>query len=204
MFAGLRANHVAVRKVKNLTFVVTHAAECCDFANALAVKNDIKEVLHKDVQLLNEDWASKFIAEALKHKADAALIVGGFPCKDLSRQQNQEHRKNLQGKYSGLFYEIPRVKELLVKAASSTPLNQKVYHIVENVVMDRDPELAISDALRGRPTFIEAGTVCGATRLRLFWTDFESRPTAGETLERGPEKNKLKMIPVPASQKLDF
>ena len=49
----------------------------------------------------------------------------------LSRQQNQEHRKNLQGKYSGLFYEIPRVKELLVKAASSIPLNQKVYHIIE-------------------------------------------------------------------------
>lgn len=87
MFAGLRTCHLAVRKVKCMKFVVSHAAECCEFANALARKNEIEEVLHKDVQLLNEDWASDFIAEAVKQKADAALVVGGFPCIDLSRQQ---------------------------------------------------------------------------------------------------------------------
>lgn len=46
--------------------------------------------------------------------------------------------------------------------------------------------------------------MCGATRPRLFWTDFEIRPTTGEVLERGPERNKLKMIPVPVSEKLNF
>ena len=204
MFAGLRTCHVAVKKVKHLNFVVSHAAECCAFANAIAQKNGIQETLHRDVHLLNEEWAAAFIAEAVQQEADAILIAGGFPCKDLSRQQQQQDRKNLQGKYSGLFYEIPRVRELLVKAAAAASPTLKVYHIVENVVMDKDPETDISDALGGRPTLIEAGSVCGATRPRLFWTNFEIRPTAGEVLERTGNRNKLKLVPTPMAQKLDF
>ena len=99
---------MAVKKVEHLNVCGLPRRRMLRLCQCPGGQKNIQEVLHKDVRLLNEDWASKFIAEAVKHKADAALIVGGFPCKDLSRQQNQEHRKNLQGKYSGLFYEIPR------------------------------------------------------------------------------------------------
>ena len=117
LFAGLRTSHVAAAEVKNLEIVLTHSAEQCSFANKLAAKNKIKETLHTDVMSLTEAWAQAFVEEAIRLEAQAIVATAGFPCKDLSRQRGKG-RKNLEGQFSKLFYEIPRIKELLVKVAN--------------------------------------------------------------------------------------
>lgn len=108
LFAGLRTTHVAAKSVHNLSIVLSHAAEKCPFANHLARKNGIQEKLFLDVANLNDQWASDFVDEAEKLQAHAILIIGGFPCKGLSRQRGDK-RPNLKDKHSGLFYHIPRV-----------------------------------------------------------------------------------------------
>ena len=56
LFAGLRTVHVACKGVK-LKVVLCNAAEKCEFANRLAVKNNIQEELFLDVKAMNKAWA---------------------------------------------------------------------------------------------------------------------------------------------------
>ena len=67
-------------------------------------------------------------------------------------------------------------------------------HIIENVIMDEDPENTISEYLAERPTKIPAGPVCAANRDRLFWLDFSVSPMPGERLEKGTQRNVLTLV----------
>ena len=58
--------------------------------------------------------------------------------------------------------------------------------IVENVIMERQPHDEITDMLGCRPTLIDARYTCGASRPRLWWTDFEITALMTETLNRHP------------------
>ena len=99
LFAGLRTTHEAVKYVKNLEIVLSHAAEKCPFANKLAKKNKIKEKLFSDVEHMDETWAESFVKEAIEKGAVAILLIAGFPCKGLTRQ-NGKFRPNLKHKES--------------------------------------------------------------------------------------------------------
>ena len=55
--------------------------------------------------------------------------------------------------------------------------------------------------MRCHPTLVDAKYTCGASRPRLFWTDFEIVPLEGETHTRGASHNELKMIEDPDRSK---
>ena len=67
-------------------------------------------------------------------------------------------------------------------------------HIIEDEMMDKDPEDTISKHLAGRPIKISAGPVCVSNRDRLFWLVFSIEPVQGETLTLGTRRNELRLI----------
>ena len=69
LFAGLRTTHLAARQLEDACIVMAHAAEKCEFANRLAAKNKVAEVLHTDVRSLGETWAKSFVEDARKGSA---------------------------------------------------------------------------------------------------------------------------------------
>ena len=68
------------------------AAEKCPFANRLAKKNNIIEQLFEDVRSMDKKWAKDFVSDALAFKAKAILVIGGFPCKGLSKARGKANR----------------------------------------------------------------------------------------------------------------
>ena len=105
----------------------------------------------------------------------------------------------MENKDSILFWELTRILELVKRAAGSTI---SVKHIVENGMMDKEPESIISEHLGDRATKISASPVCAAARDRLFWFDFELQPFEDETLNKGHVRNELILEPNPES--IDF
>jgi site-specific DNA-cytosine methylase len=147
---------------------------------------------------LDSTWADAFVAEALRLKVRVILVIGGFPCKGLSHARGAS-RENLKNKDSILCWELTRILELMKRAAgNSIP----VKHIVENVMMDAEPENIISEHLGERATKISASPVCAAGRDRLFWFDFQLQPLEDESLIKGTTRNEL--ILEPDAERLDF
>ena len=171
LFAGLRTVHVAAKSTR-VNFVLCAAAEKCPFANKLAKNNRIMETLFEDVRSMNKNWGKNFISDAITLGAKCILVIGGVPCKGVSKARGT-NRENLKNKDSILFYEATRILELIRQAAGGKII---VRHIIENVIMDEDLENMISEYLAGRPTKIPAGPVCAANRDRLFWLDFTISP----------------------------
>ena len=81
---------------------------------------------------MDKAWATNFVAEAVRFKAAAILVTGGFPCKGLSRARGAA-RENLKNKDSILFWELKRIKDLLQSFACTTI---SIQHIIENIMMD--------------------------------------------------------------------
>ena len=65
------------------------------------------------------------------------------------------------------------------KAGSDIP----VRHMVENVLMEKEPEDVVSEQMGGHPTKIPAGPVWASNRDKLFWIDFTITPLEGEAWE---------------------
>ncbi|KAL2651864.1 hypothetical protein R1flu_019992 [Riccia fluitans] len=93
----------------------------------------------------------------IKDKVD--LIVGGFPCQDLSCMG---HRIGLHGKQSRLFFEMLRI----IKIFSPT------WFLAENVAsmtwIDRQE---ISNHLNTTPIEIDAEEITPSKRRRIYWTN---------------------------------
>ena len=192
LFAGLRTVHVAA-KTTGINFVLCASAEKCPFANMLAKKNKIAEKLFTDIKHMDKAWAKAFVADAIALGAKCIFVIGGFPCKGLSKARGKS-RENLKNKDSILFFEATRILEILRQASGRRIV---VHHAIENVVMDKDPESIITEHLAGRPTKIPAGPVCAATRDRLFWCDFSIEAAPGERLEQGTHRNTLHLAEDP-------
>ena len=189
LFAGLRTVHVAAEGL-NVEIVLCHAAEKCEFANKVAKKNKIKEVLHLDVQTLDLAWAKDFVAQAVEKEADVILVFGGFPCKGLSRCRGK-NKENLKNKDSKLFYDMLRIiRELKHVSGGKVPTK----FVVENVIMDGGPEDEITEELGCRPVLIDAKPVCASARERLWWMNFQLTANQGEVLDKGPRRNELKLV----------
>ena len=115
----------------------------------------------------------------------------------LARQKAS--RENLKNKNSIFFWELTRILELVKRAAGS---KIALKHIVENVMMDKEPEHIISEHLGDRATEISASPVAAAGRDRLFWFDFELQPLEDETLLKGTTRNEFILEPNP--ERVDF
>lgn len=89
------------------------------------------------------------------------LIVGGFPCQDLSSAK--ANRKGLDGKQSGLFWAMVDILEHL----------KPRWFLFENVasmrIKDRD---TITQTLGVEPIMIDAALVSAQRRRRLFWCNW--------------------------------
>ena len=197
LFAGLRTVHVAVKGTQ-LKVVLAHAAEKCSFANGLAKKNNIQEKLYLDVRDMDLKWAEAYVEEALERGAEVIVLFGGFPCKGLSKVRGAS-RENLENKDSKLFWELLRVIRELKKVAGG---RIRIYHAIENVMMDDEPEDTISHELGCRPVKIGAGPVCASARDRLFWLNFTMNKQEGEELQKGKRRDELTLKQDP--EKLNF
>ena len=133
-----------------------------------------------DVAELGQETVSNFLAILPSH--DMVLIVAGCPCKDLSRLKGG--RKNVDGKRSKLFYQLPRISEIAVKVS-----NVPVRFLVGNVVCDEEAMTMteITKELVIRPFSISAVAVSGPSRDRLYWADSVWSLKSGEE----EAKNKL-------------
>lgn len=93
------------------------------------------------------------------HNESIDLLVGGFPCQDLSIAGK---RVGLGGARSSLFWEFVR----LLKS------NSVKYFVLENVrSMKDDDRQVISSELGVEPIMIDASLVSAQSRKRYFWTN---------------------------------
>ena len=75
--------------------------------------------------------------------------------------------------------------------------NATTNFVVENVIMDSDPEAEISKELGCRPVLIDAKPVCASARERLWWLNFNLHAQQGEVLQKGSTRNELKLVEDP-------
>ena len=75
-----------------------------------------------------------------------------------------------------MFWESNRVIDKTHKIAGTDIPGR---HIVENVLMVKEPEDIISEQMGGRPTKIPAGPVCASNRDRCFRIEFTITPFEG-------------------------
>ena len=88
------------------------------------------------------------------------LVMGGFPCQDLSI--NKRGRQGLNGKRSGLFFELAR---------AITEIKPKYFLVENNWKMPEDAQKTISEVLGVEPILIDSALVSAQSRKRLYWTN---------------------------------
>jgi site-specific DNA-cytosine methylase len=92
---------------------------------------------------------------------DFDMIVGGFPCQDLSIAKSG--RQGLNGKRSGLFWTM--VSIMRIKSPK--------WFCIENVAsMPKEAKALITRELGVEPIIINAALVSGQNRKRLFWCNW--------------------------------
>lgn len=90
------------------------------------------------------------------------LLAGGSPCQGFSFAGKQ---LNFEDPRSKLFFEFVRLlKEI-------REYNPDVYFFLENVVMKKEYQAVISEALGVDPIFIDSSLVSAHMRKRLYWTN---------------------------------
>lgn len=108
-------------------------------------------------------------ADFTQFKGKIDIIIGGFPCVDLSSAGKQA---GLKAPRSGLFYEFLRAMEEC----------QPKYFLVENVVMKKEWEDIITSCLGVEPIEINSSLVSAQNRRRLYWTNI---PNVTQPEDRG-------------------
>lgn len=88
------------------------------------------------------------------------LLIAGFPCQDLSI--NTPNRQGLNGKRSGLFWELVRaIKEV----------KPKFFLVENNYKMPMEDLLTITDTLGVKPLSINSSLLSAQERKRFYWTN---------------------------------
>jgi DNA-cytosine methyltransferase len=120
-----------------------------------------------DVKLIDE--------KTIKEISPIHLIMGGFPCQDLSLAGKRE---GLSGSRSGLFVEFVRILKLVKK------YNKEVIFLVENVSgMNKEDLKIINQELKCEGVRINSADFSPQRRKRWYWTNIN--------LSKFPPVNKL-------------
>lgn len=99
------------------------------------------------------------------------LVMGGFPCTDLSIGKNI--RQGLKGQHSRLFWEQVRaIKEI----------NPRYFLVENNYRMPKKDEAIITETLGVEPIHINSAKVSAQNRDRLYWTNI---PNVGQPEDKG-------------------
>jgi len=132
---------------------------------------------------------SKITTKTLKSLGKCDLLVGGFPCTNLSSMANfHGGNKGLEGDQSKLFYEMLRIikitrpKYIIIENnASMSKSNQEIVTSELRKIKlhsSFSTHSSFSDTLVMTP--LNAANFSAQTRKRLFWTNFPITPcTAG-------------------------
>ena len=140
------------------------AVECDDGANRITSRRwpgtDIVSDIHLVTRDLVRSWSRKYLGVLEIH------IWSGFPCTDLSGVKY--NRENLQGRNSQLFYEVPRVTNLVKEEFGPGVC---VKEVVENVAsMDEDAAREISAELGCIPYKLDPSQAVPMRRPRFCWS----------------------------------
>ncbi len=101
------------------------------------------------------------------------LIIAGSPCQGFSFAGKQ---LNFEDPRSKLFFDFVR----LLKAVRKD--NPEVYFMLENVMMKKEFQDVISEALGVKPIFINSALVSAQNRKRIYWTNI---PYFGAPADKG-------------------
>ena len=127
-----------------------------------------------------DDKVVEHLAAAVGYKVDLILCGAGSPCQDLSSLR--AGGQGLLGEKSKLFFEVPRVIQLL-----KDHFNVPVESFVENVAsMTPENMMMFSDVLKCEPVLVDAKYFTHCRRPRLFWTSWGITPQVGEKLIAKP------------------
>lgn len=130
--------------------------------------------------------------EDLYHKVGHIdLIVGGFPCQNLSSAANMlGDNAGLDGKQSGIFYHLLRIMKCIAKLNDEK--KRKTFFMLENV---RDRRNVITPILQKAfkhdtvvMTELDGSHFSAQKRVRFIWTNFPVKPVPetlnGENLQK--------------------
>ena len=140
------------------------AVELDDAANRVTLRRWPGVILVRDVRMVTREvvrsWSLKFLQVSEIH------LWGGWPCVDLSAVKFG--RKNLEGEQSSLFWEIPRVRDLLVEEFGNTVV---LKYALENVAsMDESAAREISQYMEKVPYRLDSADAVPMRRPRFCWT----------------------------------
>lgn len=130
------------------------------------------------IQVSKANWKDvQHIGDVTKvHAANLPMIhllAGGSPCQGFSFAGKQ---LNFEDPRSKLFFEFVRLlKEIRL-------VNPDVWFFLENVVMKKEYQGVITEALGVQPVMINSALVCAQNRKRLYWTNI---PFMGQPEDRG-------------------
>ena len=88
------------------------------------------------------------------------IIIAGFPCQDLSI--NKRNRQGLNGKRSGLFWELVRAID---------EVKPKYFFVENNYHMPEADMNIITQTLGVEPIMINSASLSAQQRCRLYWTN---------------------------------
>ncbi len=135
--------------------------------------------LYEDVRNIDEAFIRKLLF--LYPHATAIHLWAGFPCTDLSSVK--AGRANLQGPESSLFFEVLRIRALIV-AVFGTEFT--LVFFVENVAsMDKSAVKEISAHLGCCPYKVQCAQAVPISRPRLCWTNIVVPNLPGIVLKPG-------------------
>jgi DNA-cytosine methyltransferase len=156
LFDGMSCGQIALNKV-GIEYENYYASEIDEYAILVTQKNYPNTIQLGSVVELKTDNLPKI-----------DLLIGGSPCQSFS---NAGNGKGFDGK-SGLFWEYVRIlKETKPK-----------YFLLENVVMKKEWENIITEALGVKPIKINSRLLSAQNRPRLYWTNI---PNVVEPNDKG-------------------
>jgi DNA-cytosine methyltransferase len=145
----------------------------------------------------------QMITELYRRVGHIDLIVGGFPCQNLSLANTKGERNGLDGAKSGLFFQLLKIMNTVSTLNKAT--NRKTFFILENVRgMGKYRTLItkhLSESFDGIvETELNSKHFSAQQRIRYIWTNFPVKPVPstlkGPVLADilAPQKDVLKYI----------
>eukprot|EP00435_Cladocopium_sp_Y103_P075011 s43_g53.t1 len=139
------------------------AVECDSGANRICARRWPNTLFVTDVKKVDRamvaGWSRKFLQVREVH------VWGGFPCTDLSAVKY--NRQNLSGPNSSLFWEVPRIIDLIKEEFGIQVL---VKYALENVAsMDADAANEISEVMGAAPYLLDPCQAVPMRRPRFAW-----------------------------------
>lgn len=174
-FSGIGGFEVAIKSVYK------KKAKCIGFSEIRPEAIAVYQHHYPDHSNLGDinDISEKTLIDLFNREGTCDLIVGGFPCTDLTVIANMSEGRiggGLEGKYSCLLFQLLRIIKCMIK------LNPNVSFIIENnASMSLSNKEKITNAVRmlyddnGANVYMTEinNALFGVqTRRRLFWTNF--------------------------------